>query len=110
MKTTKTCGDHLTDLIATRLFRFITIKKKSSKDFEKKWRVHLARRFELFKSPLDRIIIKMFLSTLKCVVWLIYSSEHVVIWINYFLRPSATKSKVAPPGGAKFKKFKNDQI
>jgi hypothetical protein len=52
----------------------------------------------------------MFLSTLKCVVWLIYQSEHVVIWINYSLRPSATKSKVAPPGGAKFKKFKNDQI
>jgi len=28
MKTTKTCGDHLTDLIATRLTRFITMKKK----------------------------------------------------------------------------------
>ncbi len=27
-----------------------------------------------------------------------------------FLRPSATKSKVAPPGGAKCKKWQNDQI
>jgi hypothetical protein len=111
MKTTKTCGDHLTDLIATRLFRFISIKKKfSSKDFEKKWRVRLARTFEFFKSPLDHIIITFFFSILKCVYWLIYLSEHVVIRINYFLRPSATKSKVAPPGGAKFKKLKNEQI
>jgi hypothetical protein len=28
-------------------------------------------------------------------LWLIYLSEHVIIRINYFLRPSATKSKVA---------------
>jgi hypothetical protein len=52
----------------------------------------------------------MFLNTLKFVGWLIYLSEHVVIRTKYFLRPRATKSKVAPPGGAKFKKFKNDQI
>jgi|LakMenEpi03Aug12_release.lakeMendotaPanAssembly.Ray.scaffolds.fasta_scaffold775830_1 hypothetical protein len=41
MKTTKTCGDHLTDLIAIRLFRFKTIKKNSYSEFEKK--VRLAR-------------------------------------------------------------------
>ena len=64
----------------------------------------------IFKSPLDHIIIKIFFCILKCVYWLIYLSEHVVIRINYFLRPSATKSKVAPPGGAKFKKLKNEQI
>jgi hypothetical protein len=52
----------------------------------------------------------MLLSPLKCVSWLIYLSEHFVIRTNYFLRPRAKKSKVAPPGGAKFKKFKNDQI
>jgi hypothetical protein len=45
------------DLIATRLFRFISIKKNfSSKDFEEKWRVRLARTFEFFKSPLDNIM------------------------------------------------------
>jgi hypothetical protein len=52
----------------------------------------------------------MFLSILKCVSWLIYLSEHVTTRTKYFLRPKAIKSKFAPPGGAKFKKFKNDQI
>ncbi len=47
MKTTKTCGDHLTDLIATRLFRFITIKKNFPySDFEKKWRVRLVKIYD----------------------------------------------------------------
>jgi hypothetical protein len=41
---------------------------------------------------------------------MIYLSENVTIRTNYFLRPRATKSKVAPPGGARLKKFKNDQI
>jgi hypothetical protein len=77
---------------------------------KKKRRVRLARTFEFLKSNINRIIIKMFLSRFKCVSWLIYLSEHVAIRTNYFLRPRATKSKVAPPGGAKFKKFKNDQI
>jgi hypothetical protein len=45
MKTTKTCGNHLTDLIATRFFLFIKIKKKLH--------VRLVLKFEFFKSPLD---------------------------------------------------------
>ncbi len=50
MKTTKACGDHLKDLIATRLFRFITIKEFFPRVILKKngafaWR----ERLNLFK-------------------------------------------------------------
>jgi hypothetical protein len=36
-----------------------------------------------------------------------YLSDHIVLGLNYFLRPTAPKSDVAPPGGAQFKNSKN---
>jgi hypothetical protein len=48
MKTTKTRGDHLTDLIAKRLIRFVMIKIKISlKDFEKKGAFDWRERIEI---------------------------------------------------------------
>ena len=71
-------------------------------------RFRLARRFKILKSPNDCITIQIFLSILKCINWLIYPSDHIVLMLNYFLRPTAQKSEVASPGGAKFKNSKND--
>jgi hypothetical protein len=78
-------------------------KKNPLKDFEKKLRVRLARRFKISN---DCITIKKILSILKCINWLIYLSDHVKLGLNYFLRPSAQKSKFVSPDGAKFKNSK----
>ena len=47
MKRTKTYGELLMDLIDSGLSRFVLMKKNSFKDFEKKWRVRLARKFNI---------------------------------------------------------------
>jgi hypothetical protein len=58
---------------------------------KKKWHVRLALKFEFFKSPLDLYNQKKILSILKCVVWLIYISEHVVIRKKLFFKTKGEK-------------------
>jgi hypothetical protein len=42
--------------------------------------------------------------------WVLYLSKHEKLGLNYFLRPSAQKSELMPPDGAKFKNSKKSLL